>query len=430
MSDERQVTKKNTGAAWHVKRSAKQLESSAAVSAYQKEWFKNSRRRISNGEPFAICNADEAEEIFLVMDIPVIVKQWWSAVISAKRLSPHYFDVLNKKGYDLCSYCNLGLGCTIDGNPERAPWGGLPKPTVIIGSTDCDAGLRITEIWAREYGAHLFPIEQTALINPYPRWWEKIKDHWDQMIEPHRLDLRVEELKSLIRFLEVTTGRTFSLSKLMEVMGLINEQADYFKKARDLIAETVPCPVTLPDQLAIYPTQWQRGTPQGRDLTKLFYEEVKDRVNKGVAAYPDEKLRLMWLGPGLWANTAFYQYFEEKYGAVFVCSIYLSIGADGYARSVLNNDPLRALAGRHVFLGLGDDNWIAKEARRHNVNAVIQMVSQNCRRSLQAPLTRMVLEDSGIPTLAIPCDNVDARAWNENKIKNLVSDFIEKRLLN
>ena len=317
----------------------------------------------------------------------------------------------------------------MDRDPERAPWGGLPKPAVIIGSTDCDAGMRLTEIWAREYDTMLFPIEQTSMTRPYKHWWEKINDHWDTVIEPHRLDLRVEELKSLIRFLEVTTGKVFRMSRFLEVMELINEQESYFRKARDLIAKTVPSPVGLPDQLSNYPPQWQRGTTQGRDLTRMFYEEVRERVEKGEAACPNEKLRLMWLGAGLWTNTSFYQYFEEKYGATFVCSIYLSIAADGYTRKILNNDPLRALASRHVFLGLGDDTWLVKEAKLHGVNGAIQMVGKNCKAYMRAPLTQMAFERAGIPALSIPCDNVDARQWDEEKIRSLVSIFIEERLL-
>ncbi len=429
MNNVNTIDEEPRGMEWQKRKSKKQLNISGMVSAYQKEWFINLKERINQGESFAICNADEAEEIFLTMDIPVIVKQWWSAVISAKQLSPHYFNLLNRKGYNLCSYCVLGLACTMDQNPALAPWGGLPQPAVIIGSTDCDAGLRITEIWAREYNTSLFPIEQTSMTRPYTRWWEKINGHWDEVIESHRLDFRVEELKSLIRFLEVTTGKTFRMSKFLEVMELINEQESYFRKARDLIAKTVPSPVSLPDQLSNYPTQWQRGTIRARDLTKMFYEEVKERVEKGESACPNEKIRLMWIGAGLWANTSFYQYFEENYGAIFVCSIYLSIAADGYTRKILNNDPLRALASRHVFLGLGDDSWLVKEAKLHRVNGAIQMVGKNCKTYMRGPLTRMIFENAGIPTLSIPCDNVDARQWDEPKIRSLVSGFIEERLM-
>jgi len=40
-----------------------------------------------------------------------------------------------------------------------------------------------------------------------------------------------------------------------------------------------------------------------------------------------------------------------------------------------------------------------------------------------------VFEHAGIPVVSIPCDNVDARAWDEEKIRDLVSRFIEERIL-
>ena len=93
--------------------STKQMRSSEFVSCLHKEWARNLRERVSRGEPFAITNVSQAEEIFTVMDIPYIPTQWWSAYISAKRLSPYYFDLLGEKGYDLCRYCSLPLGCTM-----------------------------------------------------------------------------------------------------------------------------------------------------------------------------------------------------------------------------------------------------------------------------------------------------------------------------
>ena len=79
--------------------------------------------------------------------------------------------------------------------------------------------------------------------------------------------------------------------------------------------------------------QWQRGTQWAVGHAKEFYEEIKGLVDAGHAACPNEKIRLMWIGRGLWFNLGFYQYFEEKYGAVFVWSMYLAMGADAYIRN-------------------------------------------------------------------------------------------------
>ena len=47
----------------------------------------------------------------------------------------------------------------------------------------------------------------------------------------------------------------------------------------------------------------------------------------------DERVRLMWIGRGLWFNLGFYQRLAEEHGAVFVWSMYLAIAADGYIRA-------------------------------------------------------------------------------------------------
>jgi benzoyl-CoA reductase/2-hydroxyglutaryl-CoA dehydratase subunit BcrC/BadD/HgdB len=417
-------------------RSVKQLKSSFEAAAYQKEWFKKVREKVSEGESFAIGQADTPHEIFLAMDIPLVIVQWWSAIIAAKRLSPYYFDLMNERGYqrNLCRYCCLPLACTMDHNPERAPWGGLPKPTVLVADLTCDALSKIFELWAREYDCYFFPFEHTASVTSYHLWWERVRHYWPEIIEPHRLDLRVEELKALIRFLELTTRKVFSHAKFMEVMELINEQEEYFRKTRDLIAKTVPCPVSVPDQIAstMIP-QWHRGTTWGLNQAKMFYEDVKGRVDRGEAACQNEKLRLMWIGAGLWHNTAFYQHFEDKYGAVFVCSIYLSIAADGYARDVLD-DPLRALASRHVvgpvlYGSIRDPDWLLKEAKLHRVDGAIMIVNTSCMRDVGRAFTRVTFEDAGIPLLTIYADVVDAREWDDEKVKSEVSSFIEERLL-
>jgi len=88
----------------------------------------------------------------------------------------------------------------MDHNPERAPWGGLPSPTLVLARLTCDALTKVFERLAVSNKATFFPLEHTAPTSSYPRWWEGIKEHWDDIIEPHRLDLMVEELKALIRF--------------------------------------------------------------------------------------------------------------------------------------------------------------------------------------------------------------------------------------
>lgn len=401
-------------------RGAKQMESANRIRAYQREWLDKTKERVKQGEPFVICHADECEEILNIMDIPVQVVNPWNAIIATKGMTQYYNNVLAQRGYDTSTGGGVlliagGLACTIDNKPEVAPRGGLPKPTVIIGSRG-DVDLRILEIWAREFGCLYYPLQKSAAIQPHPpRWWEKLKDHWDELIESRSLDFRVEQLKALIHFLEAITGRTFSFAKLNRAMELINEQMDYWRKARDLIFQTIPCPVSVRDQLTTYQTMWHRGTTIGRDLIKAYYEEVKERVDKGIASNPNEKLRLMWEDgtPPAWAG-----YAEEKYGAVCVAPMYFSIAYEAYTRTVYNNDPLRALASRNLMLFASTPDWRLRDAKLCKCNGAVQVTGPS-RQSQLKP----TFEEAGIPFLTLPRDSDDP------EIRSMLDDFIEKRLL-
>ena len=402
-------------------RGAAQLESANAIRAYQREWLEDTRQRVKQGEPFAICNGDEFEEVFNIMDIPVIVINYWNSIIATKRMTEYYGDVLTKRGYP-ANYFAMGLASTIDNDPETAPWGGLPKPALIIGGTKRDTEMKVLEIWAREYGCPFFPLDfgldavpELPKYPPPPRWWEMMAEHWDGLIDSRRLDLRVEEEKALINFIEVTTGRKLSMAKLEQGLELLNEQEMLWGKARDLIAETIPCPVSLRDQLAVYQAQWHRGTVRGRDFIKAYYEEVKERVENGVAACPNEKLRLLWMAgtPPSWAKWA-----EEEYGAVCVASLFSSIPIDSYYRATINGDVMRALASRHMVLFLETPDWRLKDAKIHQCNGVVETANPSV-----PSFNKKLFEEAGMPLCQIPRDRDD------EEVRSVLSNFIETRLL-
>jgi benzoyl-CoA reductase/2-hydroxyglutaryl-CoA dehydratase subunit BcrC/BadD/HgdB len=421
---------------WRGRASQKRLGSAVEANEYQRAWFAHLKERVAGGEPLAIVNADVPQEIFRAMDIPYVVNQWWAAVCAAKQMSPYYLGLLNERGYrqDLCRYCSLSLASAFDPQPEKGPWGGLPKPTLAVARLTCDAQAKIFELWSRQFGMPFYPLENTVPLKPPHRWWESAPRKWDELFEPHRLDLLVDELKGLIRFLEMTTGRTFSETRFQRVMELVNEQEEYNRRTRDLIAHTIPAPLSVTDQIpSVMIPQWHRGTSWAVDAARRFYEEVKDLVEQGVTACEHERARLMWLGTGLWFNLGFYQHFEQRYGAVFMWSIYLALAADAYAR--YGGDPLRALASR--FVGMEDmlhmppwnTEWYLKEARENQIDGVVHLVSSSCTQAVQGSyFIRKTFEDAGIPVLELYADTVDARDWDDVRMTSELEDFLETRL--
>ena len=419
-------------------RAEKQLESTRASSEHQRAWFAELRRGVfEQKKPYAIAQADMPLELFQLLGVPVVSNQWWSAVVSAKQLSGYYFDALSAAGYHdgLCRYCSLSLASSIARDPAQAPWGGLPKPALLAARLTCDCIQRVFETWAQHFGAEFVALDSAGATHLPPRWWELSRHRWRELYEPHRLDLTVDQMRLLIRKLEKISKRKFSAASLRTLMEGVNRQEEYFEEVRELICSAPQTPVRMNEQVInVMNAQWHRGSDWAIAHARAFRDEVRQRVEQGIAASPQEKIRLMWVGAGLWHDTDFYTAFEESHSAVFVWSMYLAFGPDGYIRYGLN-DPLRALASRIVSMNEQLHNppwaneWMVEQAKRHRIDGAVLLVPQNSRPSATGTyFIERALEAAGIPTLEIWADMVDARNWDGAAMRQRVSDFIATRI--
>ncbi len=413
-------------------RGTKRLESSTAASRHQREWFADLQLRVAAGEPLAVVDADVPHELLRAMGIPYVVNQWWASICSAKQRAPHYLSLLRERGYPdyIEQYSAISLGSTLEDDPEQAPWGGLPDVTVFLTQVWTDAHLGIAQAWERERGVPYFALEK-GVENGLPElWWERIAQDWEAVVGTARLDLMSAELERLVAFLEDLTGKRLDERRLVEILELANEQQEWSRRTRDLLAATSPAPLDIVDSIpAVMLPQWHRGTEWARDAARSFHEEVEGLVADGSAVCEDEQLRLMWVGRGLWFNLGFYQHFQREYGAVFVWSMYLAIAADGYLR--YGGPPLRALSARFAafsdLIGMPGwaDPWYVKEARSHRVDGVVHLVTPESRSSY---FVTQALEEAGIPVLEIDANNADARDWDEAAFVQSLSQFIETRV--
>ncbi len=418
--------------------SDKQLRCTQAAGDKQKAWFAELKREVFEQQrPYAIINADTPHDLFHVMGVPVVTNQWWAAVIAAKRLASDYLDGMNALGYhpDLCRYCSLGLASSLIDLKERAPWGGLPRPALLCARLTCDCMQRVFAQWADHFGAPFFALEAPGSSVLPERWWELSRHRWRELCEPHRLDLAVEELRALCGVLEGIAGRRYDDDALRAFLHRVNQQEECFEEVRQLIASAPRCPVRISEQMSnVMATQWHRGSDWALGHARAFRDEVRSRVNAGVAASPNERKRLMWVGAGLWHNTAFYSAFEQSHGATFVWSMYLPFGPDWYIRYGLD-DPLRALASRVVTMNEVLHNppyapaWIVHEAERNRIDGAVVLMPKGSRPSASGTLfITAALEAAGVPTLLIESDMVDARSWNNDAVMADMTRFIEQRL--
>jgi len=401
----------------------KGLESSRELSAYQRRWFAELQQRAAAGEPIGVASAASTQELFQVLEIPYVISTWWAAVVSSRRKAADYRALLELRGYPGEGQVAAVLGGAFLADAADAPWGGLPRPSFVVETANGDASRKIHELYAREFGADCYLLERSVgtSLEPHARWWELSTHDWDQLLSPHRIDLHLAEMEGIIRGLEDRVGRSFSVTRLKQVMDLSNEQLEFYGAARDLIARSVPSPVSVVDTMVVATIpRWHWGTVWARDVVKAFYEEISSRAARGEGAVHDERIRLMWIGPGLWSNLAFYQYFEERFGAAFIWSMYLA-ESEVYLRHYDDSDPLRALAARWVannelfHAPPWSAAWHLKEAQLHQVDGVVI-------RDPSEHWSAVALERTGIPVIEL------SDASDAERIQSHVADFIEERV--
>lgn len=412
------------------------LASATAALDHQREWFAGLRDHVAAGGTFALVNADTPHELLRAFDLPYVVNQWWSSVVSSRGSARSALDALAAHGYPRESeqYNAIGLGAALDagaGSTEAADipgWGALPRPDLVVADLTGDTTRKVFDGWHETLGVPFYAFESPASTHTVDAWWERIADDWDEVVGAARIDLMATEMRGLADELTRLTGRPLDIRRLEQILALANEQATWNRRTRDLIATARPLPVRVTDTIpAVMLPQWHRGSEWGRDAARHLYEEVAERVRDGVSVVPEERARLMWIGRGLWFDLGFYRHFEAEFGAAFVWSMYLAIGADAYERR--GGDPLRALASR--FVGFGERlyaapwsvDWYVQQARSHGVDGVVHLVSDDPRGSWA---TTRALRDAGIPVYELHADNADDAAYDVDAVRADVARWLRE----
>ena len=386
------------------------------VRAIQRQWISDTRESVANGGLFAICNGDECEEIFIALGIPVLAVNYWNYLILAQGKRERMTKILNDAGYPGDHFFGFALAASLC--PEEAPWGGLPRPSLICASTRSDMETRVCELWAEQEGCESIVMDFSFPFPPFKPlpldWWTHLRENWEALLDSDRLDYREALERDLLGRIETMTGRRLETEALAEMMSRINQQMSLWADAQQLIAEAPHCPVHIRDQISIYQAMWHRGTERGIDLIRNYRDEISDRVSKGVGAYPNERFRLYYSVQ----VPPWHAEIEEKYGAVAVCCSYSNV-PDLYWRKFDPANPLRALAARHMMLFSWGPERIIDVARRHRCDAVI--VVEPSMANGPSEQSRIV-EEAGIPYCAIP------RPTNDAEVRAIISQFIETRL--
>lgn len=404
------------------------LSVTTTLRAHQREWWSDLQQRVENGEQFVLAGASVPHEIFEAMDIPYVTDVWYSGIVAAKRQSGYYSELLERKGYHagLDRYSSLAYAVALDESDTPKPWGGLPRPALVVTM----GAVGGSEAIARHYGVPHINLERPIAAHPSVAWWEQAHYAWEDLEESHRIDVLASQYEALIETCERVFDRKLDRDRLRGILDVVNEQESCFEDVRRVLQTAPKLPVRLAEVMSqVMGIQWHRGTQWALEQARTFRDEVRQRAEDELWICPNEKLRLMYVGRGLWQQLEFLSEFEESHGVVFARSNYLSIACDAYPHYGMRR-PVRTLAARYATFNdylhypPWGGAWAAWEARTHRLDGAVQLDSgdHGVKFILRA------LESEGIPVLNLPTDPVDSRAWDGEKMRALMVQFIETRL--
>ncbi len=357
-------------------------------------------------------------EFVYAMDVLPIYPENYAAMCAANHQSVALMEAAEAAGFsqDLCAYARTDFGQDM---VQGGPAGGLPAPDFLVCSTNiCKTVIKWYEVVARKYDVPLFIVDTPFLHDGLSR---------------DLVDYTVSQFRDFENFLAGFLGRPFDRDRLMEVVGLSREAAEWWKKILYL-CKTIPAPFNSLDSfIHLGPIVTLRGTQACVDYYKLLYEEVAERERQKIGSIPSERYRLLWDNLPIWFKMRRLEEFFGSHACTLVATTYANSwgGLSDFAEFE-TDDVYEALAATYlnVYINMGFADrikYLAQLIEEFSLTGFIMHSNRSCKPysigmyRLQEEVTRM----TGKPGVVIEADQNDPRVYAEAQVETRLEAFIE-----
>ncbi|MFC1970147.1 2-hydroxyacyl-CoA dehydratase subunit D [Chloroflexota bacterium] len=360
----------------------------------------------------------------------------YSQTIAVNReLATELSDALETMGYrDICGAMGLPLAAILTG---RAPHGKLPKPDFVLTFQVCEVEGKIGQIAAEHYDIPHFFVEA-----PKPVRGAKRQQH---------LKYLTSQIHDAIEWMEKVSGKEWDDEKFIE--GVRNEWQTYALWSKIIqLNQCIPAPLSQRHiGLLLFPAVAAGDRKWVVDLFKMGYDEIKDRVDKGIAAVANERCRLLHEGiPPSYFLSMFR--IAEQYGVVFLGSeLYFGLcgafSASTDGSWVASETPeeqgielrtrdnaVEALADIYLHnIPFLDDLVLAtrvddllKRVQDWHADGVVMHFDHGCHGVPSGmPDCKLALDRCGIPNMTYESSNCDPRHFSEAQVVERLKAFFE-----
>jgi benzoyl-CoA reductase subunit B len=355
-----------------------------------------------------------------------------------KEFSLRCQEATEKAGYarDLCSYMRNYWGSVILN--EYAFGGPFPKPDFLWQDHICCSHAKWYQVVSDlEGGIPHFCTDVS--VGPF-----------DELTDA-KLDYVVGQLHDGIEFMEKVTGRKYDDELLIEAVNNECRSTSVWAEICEL-NKAVPAPLDEKSMYSLYVLgTLKKHSKEVADYYEELRDEIKDRIDRGIAAVEYERCRVITDTQPPWAFLKVFRYLE-KFGCVSVGSLYtfaligmweekedgswgarttpeqkgITIKDRDQALRILAEWNLSKPEWQHFYSPKLKTDMMSKIAKEWKLDGVLLHYNRGCEGlSLGIAENRLGLIKEGLPVMTFEGNMGDDREFDEGRTMARIDAFME-----
>lgn len=344
-------------------------------------------------------------EMLFALDIIPFPPESVISMFADSHLTDDILKIAEDNNYsrDACSFLRGTVGSIINDY--------MPTPDFLIAtSLYCHGSAQVFYSISKKYNKPFYYIDV-----PYD---------YDR---PYAIEYIAKQLEDVMKKMAKDSNREFNIDKLKQSIEYSNQARDYYAKVNEL-RKNKPTPM-LGGEAIDYAIILAHtfGCSEMVEICKTLYEELKDKVDKGLGSLDKEKHRILWRQLRPYYSNVLFDYLEIKHKAAVVFEEVNGI----HWEEMESEDPFKSLSKKLLSnRGLGQlQRWLDfthSFIGDYNIDGIVEFAHWGCRfLSASTQILKDSLQSKHTPILVIEGDCIDRRDYSDAQIKTRIDAFIE-----
>jgi len=386
--------------------------------------------------------------IGLGWDVQFLTGETYGASVSSRpEFSLECMEEVERRGYarDICSYMRNYWGSAMlnkfihaDGRVED----GFPKPDLIFSVHICCGHANwyrhVNEIEGGDIPMYFYDLPCMTLA--------------EGTVNKRRVDYVTAQMLEAIPWMEKITGRTWDLEKFVEAAQNESETSKLWAEIC-MLQKAIPAPMEEKTAYSFQGlTALRAQSKECVDFMRVLLDEIKDRVERGIAASEHERFRVITDSNPPWSGLELFRYMDRNYGVISLGSIYTfglhaaweydengmlvpvkslrELGVPMRTREeavrAYTEFKLKFLQLFFLLDPIAKSQIMVKMAKQWNADAAIIHLNRGCEGSaLGQKENRLALIEAGIPVMTYEGNVGDDRDFDLARTKEKMDSFFE-----